>query len=242
MSDPGHDTAATRLGLWGAIATIPGILLSSPVAVVLIGRTYPQPPWQGVPAFVEHFHPLQTAPFFAGFLLVGGYLAAMVGLHLTAAPRHRPRTLLALGFTTAFTALIFFNYIVQTTFIPALVRQYEPAYDPIIGALTMSNPIALSWAIEMWGYGLLGVATWIAAPAFDQGNRERWLRRLMVLNGATSVAGALATAVDAAWVLTPAGLLAYALWNVLIVAISVMLVQAFRARLTEVAESGSIAT
>ncbi|MCC7020383.1 MAG: hypothetical protein IT332_11535 [Ardenticatenales bacterium] len=31
-----HSTAANRLGLWGAGITLPGIVLSSPVAVVLI--------------------------------------------------------------------------------------------------------------------------------------------------------------------------------------------------------------
>ena len=226
-----HNIAANRLGLWGAGITLPGIVLSSPVAVVLIHRIAPQPPWQDARVFAAHFHPLQTVTFFAGFLLVGGYVAALSAVHLAADERHHPRTFVAAAFTTVFAALIFFNYIVQTTFVPALVRDGNSVYDPIIGALTMSNPIALSWAIEMWGYGVLGVATWLAASAFDRSPVERRLGQLMRLNGVTSVLGALATAIDARWVLTTPGLWSYALWNVLIVAISILMWWVFKARL-----------
>ncbi len=230
-STPDLDQAANRLGLWGAAVTLPGIVLSSPIAVVLIDRLYPQPTWQGAGVYAAHFHPLQAAPFFAGFLLVGGYVAVLAAAHLAAADRHRPRTLLAVALATVFAALIGLNYIVQTTFLPAIVRDGGAVYEPLVAALAMANPIALSWAIEMWGYGVLGVATWLAAPAFDRGPLERRLGGLLRLNGALSVAGALATAVDAAWVRTVPGLTSYVLWNVLIVAISVLLWLAFRARL-----------
>ncbi|MBK6770080.1 MAG: hypothetical protein IPG72_13915 [Ardenticatenales bacterium] len=90
MTDNDARTSANRLGLWGAGITLPGIVFSSPIAVVLISRLYPQPTWQDA--------------------------------------RHRPRTFVAVAFTTVFAMLICINHIVQATFVPALVRDGQAIY------------------------------------------------------------------------------------------------------------------
>jgi hypothetical protein len=68
----------------------------------------------------------------------------------------------------------------------------------------------------MWGYGVLGVATWLVAPVFDQTRLERATALLMAMNGPVSVAGAVWTLLQPSWEQTPIGLVAFAGWNVLL--------------------------
>jgi hypothetical protein len=46
-------------------------------------------------------------------------------------------------------------------------------------------------------------------------DRNNFIRMLLILNGIVSVASALWTAIDVAWVMTTAGLVGYFAWNVL---------------------------
>lgn len=101
----------------------------------------------------------QTAPFFGGFFLVGGYVVMIAALYQLAEEQQKTNALVAVVFTSIFATLIFFNYISQTTFIPAMAQAYQPAYDAAISIFSLANPLSLCWAIEMWGYALLGVAT-----------------------------------------------------------------------------------
>jgi hypothetical protein len=82
----------------------------------------------------------------------------------------------------------------------------------------MANPRSLGWGLEMWGYAVLGVATWLTAPVFGNTRTGRWTRAVFVANGPLSIAGAMATALSPGWVLRPVGLGAFAAWNILSVA------------------------
>jgi len=110
--------AACRLGVWGGITTLVGIVASGPPAFLVVSAIHPQPSWQGAEVFAQHYHPMQALPFFAGFLLVGGYVLQIASLHTLARPEQRARTASALAFTSIFAALVFFNYIVQTMLVP----------------------------------------------------------------------------------------------------------------------------
>jgi hypothetical protein len=70
---------------------------------------------------------------------------------------------MSLVFAAAFAAMIVINYSVQTTLVPGLVSRYTAADAPVVAAFTLSNPTSLGWALEMWGYALLGVAAMMAA-------------------------------------------------------------------------------
>ena len=85
----------------------------------------------------------------------------------------------------------------------------------------MNNPRSLCWAIEMFAYAILGAVTWLVAPAFRE---ERAIALLLRANG---VASAGVTLFDLAWVLTPVGLGFYVAWNLLVVAIMVLVVRRF---------------
>lgn len=213
--------AARKQGLRGAVCTMLGIVASGPLSWLALGVIAPQPEWDGAAAFAEHFHPLQSLPFFAGFLLIAGYVSLISSLHALARPRHKPATYVALVFTAAYTALIVFNYTVQTTFVPAHATRFVPENALALGMWSMANPLSLAWGIELWGYACLGIATWFVAPVLaERGSRGRWAALAFRWNGIVSIATALWAALSPGWVMTRSGLAAYVLWNLLAFAMS----------------------
>jgi hypothetical protein len=192
--------------------------------------------WESSARFALAFHPIQVLPFFLGFVLIGGFTALVAALHASAPPELRARTSTALLFAAAFAALIGLNYIAQTTFVPGLARAYRPEHDAAIAAFSMSSPISLAWALEMWGYGFLGVATWLVAPVLRETPRERLTAWIFVANGPLSVIPALLTAFLPGWVLTPIGFVSFLVWNVLAIALGITSWLVFGARLQAAAD------
>lgn len=222
---------AFRSAITGAIVTLAGIVLSGPVSLVLVNALHPQPAWTGPEAFARAYHPIQTLPYFTGFLLVGGSLYLVAALQTLASDAQRVRATAGLGFASAFAALIFFNYVVQTTFVPGLVASASLESAPLIAAFSLSNPRALGWALEMWGYAVLGVATWLVAPVLaDHGRAGRTAAALFVANGPVSIVGALLTALRPGWVMTAAGFGLFAAWNLLMLVMVALVIVAFRSR------------
>ncbi|MGB7218545.1 MAG: hypothetical protein WBD07_07030 [Vicinamibacterales bacterium] len=213
-----------------AVLALIGAVTSGPLGIWLVGATHPQPAWRDAATFVAAYHPIQTLPYVFGLLLVGGFVGLVASLHALAPQEIRPRTVCAVALAGAFAAMIFVNYAVQTTFVPALVTTSSPENAALISALTMANPRSLGWALEMWGYAVLGAATWLVAPVFRHGPLERTTAWLFVANGPLSVLGGIATAAAPGWVLTPGGLLAFAVWNVLVAAMAALAILSMRAR------------
>jgi len=224
---------ACRIGMGAAFCTLVGLVLSGPLAVVVLGKLHPQPAWQGAEPFAQNFHMSQTFPYFAGFFLVGGYVMLMASLHALASDEQKPRTGAALAFTSAFAALVFLNYIIQTTFLPSLVTHYAPENAAIIAQFSMMNPASLAWGLEMWAWGFLGVATWLVSTVFSKGKLDRMAAAALVANGVSSVLSAFCTALRPVWVLTTAGLVSFSLWNVLVFAMSTLVLLALRERIRE---------
>lgn len=222
--------SALRWARRGAWLTLAGTLLSGPVAVTLVELTRPQPPWRDAATFAAHFHVIQTLPYLLGFSLVGGLVVLVVALRELAPAELRPRASIGVALAAAFAALVLLNYVLQASFVPGLVAQFRPSDAPVVEALTMANPRSLGWCLEMWAYGVAGVATWLVAPVFGGTPLERAAVLAFVANGVVSVAGALVTAAWPGWVLTPVGLAGYGAWNLLVVAMAVLSLVALRAR------------
>lgn len=206
-----------RIGIFAALLLIAGTLLSGPVGLLIVGAVQPQPAWQDAQTLAANYHPIQTFPFFAGFLLVIGSGLLVAVLYQLAEEKDKAPALLAVICTAAFTGLICFNYICQTTFLPALLIDYRPEYETIITALAFANPRSLCWAIEMWGYALLGLATWLLAPIFHRNRVEHTTAALQILNGVFSIAGGLITSASLGWVMTLPGMVNYLVWNAIVV-------------------------
>lgn len=115
--------------------------------------------------------------------------------------------------------MIIVIYAVQTTFVPALVTGSSPEDALLISGLTMANPRSL------------GVATWLVAPVFRRGALERTTAWLFVANGPVSVLGGFATAASPGWVMTRGGFVAFATWNILVVAMAALAIISMRARI-----------
>jgi hypothetical protein len=224
------DRAALRLGVWAGAVAIAGMVLSGPVRFLVVSATAPQPPWAGAANFVEHYQSIQAAPFFFAFLITIGFPALHAAVFLTSPPRSRPAALVSLALASAFAALISFNYIAQTTIVPGAVRQGGPG-EAAIQLFAMTNPSSVCWAIEMYGYAILGVASLFAAPSFHGPGVHRASSALLIANGVVSVASAGATSHDSRWLMTTIGLVAFIAWNVLAVTMVAAMIASFRKRL-----------
>lgn len=215
-----------RLISLGAIVALTGFLMSGPVAFMIVRLIKPQPAWVSSTVFVENYGTIQDLPFYFGFLLIGGMLMLSVGHYLNFKEDDdlkKFHLLVALGWTIVFCTLISFNYICQTTFVHNLALHYKPEYDAAISMFSMSNPLSFCWANEMWGYGFLGIATWLMAGYYE--GKSNFIRWLFIANGVVSIISAIWTIVDVNWVMTNLGLAAYFVWNVLMI---VMMIGIFR--------------
>ena len=214
-AEPTPDQRIARSASRAALVGMIGVVLSGPPGVFGMGLLSPQPQWAGVEGFVQHFHRMQTLPYAAGILLVGGFLMLVAQLHQLAPSLKRGSTSAALVFAAIGGAFIFFNYVSQTTYVPALVEASDRSRWPEIATFSMANPVSLVWSLEMWGYGFLGVASWLTASVFDGPGVERAARVLFRANGIASVLGALLAMADLSRLLSLPGLVVYLLWNVL---------------------------
>ena len=231
MSTGAATRQACRWGERAATCTLCGIVISGPMAVVLLAFLHPQPPWKDAETFARHYHWLQTLPYFGGFLLVFGFVALMASLYVLAPAEQRARATTALVLTAVFAAMVFLNYVIQTTFVPNLARHDLAANANIIAAFSMVNPSSLAWALEMWAYGFLGLGHLLIAPVFARTGIERAAATLFVINGISSGATAVWTAVDPGWMMTSTGLVAYTVWNALVFAMVSVALVVFRRRM-----------
>lgn len=207
-----------------ATVVLAGIILSGPVAVVLVELLAPQPGWQGVATFVDHYSWLQSLPYVFGFFIAGGFILLVSSVPAGDTDDRRSLRRVALAFTVVSAGLIFLNYVIQTAFIPLSLHE-SPS---IVAATTMANPNSLGWALEMYGYAILGVATAFLSPLFNTSVRQRVIARLFVLNCMLSVVGAFLMPIFPGWVLTTTGMLLGAAWNILIAAIMVLILVEYR--------------
>ena len=217
-----------RVGIASCILMIISILVSGPLGLLATLVTKPQPAWVDADTFVAHFDFVQTVPFFFGLLLVAGSLLLVASTYKLASEDDRAIMFPGVILVSIYASLISLNYVVQMTFIPALVAHYSPSHGETISALSMSNPNSLSWAIEMYGYAFLGLATLFLAPFFKNKAFGTVIRRLLMANALISVAGALVTSIDLSWVLTIAGLASFLIWNALYLAVVVLILISFK--------------
>ena len=207
------DRLSGTRGLRTAAALVAaGALLSGPVALLVVERIAPQPPWTGVETFADHYHPAQLLTFALGYVLLAGFVLFTASCHALAAAPLRVRTSAALIFAAVYAALVFTNYTIQLGYVPRVLDQ-RPAY---LAALTMANPSSFAWFLEMFGYAAMGAATWLVAAGFGGSRRSDVIRVLLIANGVLSIAGAACTALFDRWVFSTAGMVSFAAWNSLI--------------------------
>lgn len=223
---PDHDKSNNLISI-GAMVALVGFVLSGPASFIIIRFVRPQPAWVSPSVFVENYHIIQDTPYYFGFLLIGGMLMVSVGHYLSETEKSEPskrfHLLFALGWTIVFCTLISFNYICQISFVRNLAVNYRPEHDVAIATFSMANPLSFCWANEMWGYAFLGISTWLTASYYA--NQNNLIRILMIANGILSLASAISTIIGVGWIMTTAGLVAYILWNLLMIFMMVAIYQ-----------------
>jgi hypothetical protein len=218
---------AIRFGRFAVYMNISGVVFSGLVFPLLTLWLHPQPAWRDAALFAESFHPLQTATFFLGFFLVIGSLLTFVSLYFLSRAEKKIYALSGLIVNIVFTAVVFINYIIQTTYIPYLATHYPPETASILPAFTMANPGSFAWALEMYGWGGIGLSFILMAFTFDKNRSGTLLKTLFLINGCCSVASALITSFDMTWLFTSAGLSALVIWNLLVLIIDIFLLRWF---------------
>lgn len=211
---------ATQLGLLSAWTLMVGVLLSGPLTVLWVSRVVPQPvEWEGIATYARAFHPLQLLTFGFGFLIVLGALGLLTSQHVLADPSRRVFSLLALVMGAVFASIISTNYMFQLAVLRANVAAGQLDGMQLFA---FNNPDSMAMALEMLGYGFLGLSTWALAPLFGRRGLDGWIRWLGIANGVVSVLGtALQATVGLRGIV---GLVCYAAWNVLFAALCVLYV------------------
>jgi hypothetical protein len=222
-----------RFGINAIYLNMFGIIFSGLVFPVLSMIFCPQPEWQGADLFVKSFHPLQMATFFCGYFLVIGSLLTFIVLYLTARVEKKVWALSALAINVVFTAVVFINYIIQTTYVPYLAVNNPPETATVLAVFTMANSGSFAWALEMYGWGGIGLSFVFMAFIFGNGKYERLLKVLFLVNGICSFASAIMTSINMEWLFSPAGLTALVVWNALVFVIDIFLLKYFRNKLVE---------
>lgn len=206
---------AARFGHASSLVLLVGLFASGPVTVVAVSLRHPQPvEWLGPAEYARAFHPLQLVTYGCGFLILLGAVGLFSAL-LEMAPRgRRLPAVVALVLVSMFGSVIGVNYMFQLAVLrPAVAAGNTGAIE----MLAFNNPASATMALEMLGYGFLGLATAAVAPLFPGPGRARLIRLLGVANGVVSVAG---TVLQAAGALGgPTGLVAYLAWNLLFLAL-----------------------
>lgn len=222
-----------RFGRNAVYLNIFGIISSGLVFPVVTAIFHPQPVWQNSALFTESFHPLQTATFFCGYFLVIGSLLTFLALYLTSKKSKKIWALSGLAIHLIFTAIVFLNYIFQTTYVPYLATHKPPETDFVLAVFSMANPGSLAWALEMYGWGGIGLSFIFMAFIFGQDKWERTLRILFIINGTCSGTSALITSLNMKWIFSPAGFTALIVWNLLVLVIDIYLLKYFRKMINE---------
>lgn len=199
------------------------ILASGPLGVLIVDLIQPQPEWSGAGIFINNFHSIQSLPYFLGFGLIIGSILLISFLYKAAKPEEQGVMLPALVFVTIYAALVSLNYILQTTFVPALVAGSADGASILISALSMANPNSLAWAIEMYGYMFLGLAFLWLYPYFKQGRFSRPIFFLLIANAAMGVFGAFISSYQLDWVMSRPGMISFIAWNIVFAALIIFI-------------------
>jgi hypothetical protein len=172
---------------------------------VLLGAVVP--PWDNVLALVP------------SLLLAPCLLVLLVCVDAGTLEHDRLWSRLAVAFAGIYVALVSVVYVVQLAVVEPLIVS---GHADRAGLLTI-DPGGVLNAIDGLGYTFLGVALLSAAPLFHGTRLNRWIRWMLLANGAAIVPIILTYFVDRAFLVITAPL-----WAIAIPAVSLLLAIAFR--------------
>ena len=190
--------SVSRVGFWSAVlATLFGIGYGLAVIVMIIASASTStataaPGWQGVEAYIASFQPIQMLPLIPSLLLAPTFVVLMVCVHSYAPNAKKIWSQMGLAFAIVYATMACVNYIVQLTVVRLSILNRE---TDGLAMFVMGNPHSIFWAL-MSDYVFMNLAMLFAAPVFEGGKLERWIRWLFLANGASAVITIFGIVVD----------------------------------------------
>ncbi len=186
-----------QLGFWSAIlATLfslgYGLTLIVSMISLMGGATATQHGWQGIDSFVASFQPVQMLSLIPSLFLAPVFLVLMVSLHYYAAPHKKIWSHLGIAFALIYAGMASVNYLLQLTAVRLSILSKE---TDGLAMFVMGNPHSLFWVLASC-YVFMNLAMLFAAPVFEGGRLERWIRWLFYANGASVITSLIGVAVD----------------------------------------------
>lgn len=163
-----------KIGFWAAVST--GFwIIAFDLAVVSLALTVPSQPWTGIESHAAAYRSLPVwLTVVPSLLLAPSFLCLVACLDAETAPERRHLTRTALGMAAVYTALVGFNYAVQLTVVRAGLLSGETEG---LALWTMGNPHSIFWALDVVGYGFMGLSGLFIAPALSSPT-VAWLFRI----------------------------------------------------------------
>lgn len=196
--------AVRQLGFWsavlatlfsigyGATLIVSMIALMGTAADTQVGSTAAPTGWQGIESFVATFQPIQMLSLVPSLLLVPAFVVLMVSIHYYAAPQKKIWSELGLAFALIYAVMATINYLVQLTAVRLSILSGE---TDGLAMFVMGNPHSLFWVLASC-YVFMNLAMLFAAPVFDGGKLEQWIRWLFYANGATLITSLIGITLD----------------------------------------------
>ncbi len=203
--------AALRLGYWSASLTALFCVVFT-IAAVLTESRLLSPPWDVI---------LTIAP---SLFLAPCFLVMLVCLNATVPDERKIWSQLGVAFGCVYVPMCVAAYIVELFVVEPRVLRGAGAETAL---LTLVRGDTVFNAIDGIGYVFMCLATLFSAPAFERTGPDRWIRRLLLANGALAVPIFLTYFVNRSFIW------AAALWSVTITGSSVLLIAFFRRRTLE---------
>ena len=222
-----------------AITTLLGIVVSGPLALLVVNATHPQPPWQDAALYARSYHPVQVFPYLGGLLLVdrsglARHQRSRARRSRSLKVRHRNRADLWPPSSRRSSSS-------TTSSRRRICQRWRPTTttDTPPPCRCSRCRIRLRWP----GRSRCGVTRSSASPPGSSrrcstGSRlERLTALAFVANGPVSVIGGLLTTARPGWVMTTPGLAAFTGWNLLLAAMAALALAVFRRRGSSRADS-----
>jgi hypothetical protein len=213
-----------QIGFWSAIlATVFSVSYGIAVIVLMLSAmtTGAAPGWQGVESYVASYQPISMLPVIPSLPLAAAFLALMVSIHYYARDDRKIWSQLGLAFATVYAVMASINYIVQLTVVLLSILNKE---TDGLAMFVMGNPHSIFWALAS-AYVFMNLAMLFAAPVFQGGKLERWIRWLFLANGASAVVTIFGVVVDSPMIFLLGSLVP---WCVIFSAATILLAVMFK--------------
>lgn len=182
---PGERTSrsVSQLGFWSASLSA-ALSAGWSIAMVVQNAIQPVPAWRGARAYADAYDPIHQLSFYPSLFLALTFVVLLSCLHRYAPEDKKVWSLSALALGVLYATMASVNYQIQLVAVrPSLMRGESAGLEMLVQANPHSIFIALANS-----YAYMCLAMLFAAPIFEGGRLERWIRRLFLAQGPVAVA------------------------------------------------------